>query len=148
MYNKKTVSPCLCFSVTNDPKRWSDADRQLFTRQFASLKVIQHYRVLRDQLAVLGHQGRVALSRVEREVREICFHIFPSYFPSYIFFYIYFIFFFPLKFWVYYVEKEQEDVPNVLWWNECIHNLFLFIIHFFVWHHAYRVVLVCISFRL
>ena len=48
--------------------RWADADRQLFTRQFSALKVVQHYRGLRDQLAALGRQGGIALARVEREV--------------------------------------------------------------------------------
>lgn len=47
---------------------WEAADRELFVRQFARLKIIQVFRQMRSQMAALGPQGAPAIARVEREV--------------------------------------------------------------------------------
>mmetsp|Transcript_13105 Transcript_13105/g.33154 ORF Transcript_13105/g.33154 Transcript_13105/m.33154 type:complete len:131 (-) Transcript_13105:2919-3311(-) len=54
--------------VAQEAWQWNPVDKELFTSQFADLKIIKHYTATREQLAVLGPAGYAAMARIEREV--------------------------------------------------------------------------------
>ena len=48
--------------------KWDAADRELFTRQFQKLEVVNFYKQMRVQMNMLGDEGVPAIARIEQEI--------------------------------------------------------------------------------